>query len=149
MLKENLINSIEKYDKSLHEAILRDEETIQNLTNKQIDVCIREQIKLQVDWVKIVNHIIHLYAEAVLQTETEFAKSFRTHHTKSSATLNSSEAKYYASTDLDYIQSKRIENIAYGLKKKAEGILETIESRKFALKDLANLIIAGANSYII
>jgi len=119
------------------------------ISNKEIKDCLIEQVNLQSEWEDIVSFISSVYHRAEFEAEIIFSEKYNFVNKNANAILTTSELRHEANADIDYCNAKKLQNKAYGLKKRADGMLKTIETRKYVLKDMAGLIINWTEGYIL
>ena len=142
----NLSDRLEDFRKSLNDE-LKETKLLLPLSDKQIKDCLMEQIEIEVIWQDVVADASDLYYEAEHNAETIFSRKFNEANKNAQAILTASELKHEANADVDYSEAKKLQNKAYGLKKRAEGMLKTVETRKYILKDMSALIINGTERF--
>lgn len=142
---------VEKLD-AFYEKLTIEEAIIDKtifLEGKNLDSAMTEQIIFQQTWEDLVAEISTIHNSAESRAEHKFSYAFKQAMNDKHRDLNATECKHIANSDSDYVKYKEIENRAYGYKKRAEGKLNLIESRKYILKDLAALVINGLEKHII
>lgn len=117
--------------------------------NKILDKCLAGQINLQIEWEFLSSKISWLYKVSDSLADEAYAVAFKSAMKDRTRMLSSTECKYWANCDADFIKADAIRNEAYGLRKQIEGILRTVVGRAFVLKDLAALVIDGSNKHIV
>lgn len=124
-------------------------DTIVSLDNKVISLCLKEQVKLHSVWANFQSKINYLYALAETNEENYFAIAFNDIVRTSPVKLTATEVKIMVNTDMDYLDARKVLNKVYRYKSQVSDIVNLIESRKYILKDMTNLIVAGGDSYIL
>lgn len=119
------------------------------LENRKIDECLVSQLQLQLKWNKILARANRLVKLAENNEEEHFSIAYRDTKEFSSHTLTATDVKHIAGSDLDYIAARNLSTDVIYIKNKIQAYTDTIESRKYILKDLTNLIINGAEKYIL
>jgi hypothetical protein len=107
------------------------------------------QIELQLKYGRLYARVCSLLKESEHESDISYSEAFSAAVGDSYKDVSATEAKHKAQSDKAYYQDKTFENKVYRLKKELESIVDTIESRKYTLKDLTALVLAGAENHII
>ncbi len=132
------------YDQQLEEDLSRID-----IRDRVLSDCVRDQIELQMSWEEISKEVGFLCAELSDECDKMFSVAFRELSSNSHKALSFNEAKIYAQSDPDYIDTKRVLNRARTLEAKCEAVIDSIKSRKFLLKNICDMLRDGNDSYII
>ena len=119
------------------------------LSNKQLDSALTEQIKIQIRWERLSAKVASGYSLSKDNAEYEFAKAYTNAISDAYKDLSSTDAKFIAGCDVNYADAKKLENNYYRLRKEVEAVVDTIESRKYVLKDLTSSIINEVSKTIL
>lgn len=151
-------NGIDRY--SAFEASVKEAETLLqeqydedysliDVSNSVLSDALKEQIPLQLRWEEIYNEFKSLQEQIEDETNRMFSLAFKQLNTNSYKQLNYNEAKLYAESDDDYVEYKRLLSRMNVVKAKCYSIVESINSRKYVLKNLVDVLRDSNNDYII
>lgn len=152
MTKEDkTITILEKLDK-LETKVLAATSTLNTsypIENYTVDKTLISQIELQMTWNKFLGTVSWLLKQAKDEEDVLYAIAFRDAKLHSNVSLSASELKFFAESDMDYQDMKQVTTAVMRLKYTIQANVDAIESRKYILKDLVSLLIAGSEKYII
>lgn len=120
-----------------------------DINHMSISEAIKTQIELQLKWDAFYSEIIYVHGELEDESERMFSLAFKELTTNSYKTLSYNEAKIYAQSDGDYVQTKRVFNKAIKLKNETAAMVDSIKTRKFLVKNLTEALKDGSDGYII
>jgi len=146
------MNNIEDSLDELNEYMQSEMDDIEknvSIDSKMLDECLKEQLPLQLKWERIVAELSIVYSEAKQIADNSYSEAFKKSGENSYGDIPTTDKKYSAACSKKYQKYKGIENKASGLKKRAESVLKTVESRKYILKDLCAAVINGVEKNII
>lgn len=132
------------YDEQLEEDLSRID-----IRDRVLSDCIKDQIELQLTWEDISKEVGFLVSELSDECDRIFSIAFKELSMDSQKALSFNEAKLYAQSDNDYVDTKRVLNRAKTLNAKCEAIIDSIKSRKYLLKNICDMLRDGNESYII
>lgn len=139
---------LDRLQKTIDETFADDEDHIY-LDKRCIDDCLKDQLKLQLRWERIVAHAAAIHEEAKNESDYLFSLSYQNKMENDKRAWSTTDARILASSDISYQDMKERQVRAYKLKKESEGILSVIESRKYALKNMCDLLRDGQEKHII
>lgn len=131
------------------DALMADDHEDILIDNKNIDAAMKQQIRLQIKWESVVSMIAGLLDECTTLSDELFAVAFHDRMINDDRSWSTTDAKILTQGDERYVKCKRLENRCKAAKREAEGFLRVIETRKYTLKNLTSLIIAGSDKYIL
>lgn len=119
------------------------------LEHEIIKDAITQQLKLQIEWEKHLAFVNASFYETEVYMESAYSKAVENNLTNKNIDYSISEAKIIAQHDRNYIDVKLLYNRLLVVKREVEGVLKTVDSRKWLLKSLTDLILQGSESEII
>lgn len=119
------------------------------LDNKSLDDCLKNQIRLQLHWERVSVYVGGLYEEVKGEVEGAYAEAYRRLMVEDDRDWSTTDAKILVQSDEEYRKHKKAEIELQAAKREAEGILKTVESRKYILKNLVDSVINSTEKYII
>jgi hypothetical protein len=147
--------NLEYYDSELdrlEEAVEKtSEETLDDiyLEDVVIAVALKNQVRLQLTWELLSREISSLFDQIESELEGVYAMAIEAELKDSYKSSTISEAREFARANKEYRATKRVLQRSKYLKEMAKGIVETINSRKFVLNNLSNLIVHGSENYML
>jgi hypothetical protein len=139
---------LEKYRKEFDELMDRFGDVI--LIDKScMDDAQKQQLHLQREFGSVYAKVSALLKDCEAETEEAFADAFTEAMADAYKDRSTTEAKYHAQKDKEYMTRKRFENKVFRLKKRIETEVDTIETRKYILKDIHQAVLNGTNKHII
>lgn len=117
--------------------------------NKVITKALEEQVKLQLKWERITATVGGLYEECKRHSQGAYSEAFENRMVNDNRSWSVTEAKILADNDQRYNAYKIIENKIAMAYKECVGIVKTLDARKYALKNLTDLVIKDSDNYII
>lgn len=125
-----------------------DEKKIE-LTHKCIDECIGDHVHMHLRWEILNKKAKYLLAQSEADVEHKHALAFSKTLNNSQRAYSTTEAKTIANLCPHYINAIKERNEINSLYQQTESILKVIDSRKWLLKNLSDLIVAGGEKFII
>lgn len=141
----------EKYEKYRDEFNKLDDNFKERIEigRKLLDSVQVDQLKLQLEYGSIYGKISAFFKNCEVDSEEAYSKAFIDAMSDAYKDRSATEARHHAQSNPDYINKKKFENRVFRLKKRVENRVETIETRKYTLKDLTAAILAGVEKHII
>jgi hypothetical protein len=147
--------NLEYYDSELdrlEEAVEKTSaETIDDiyLEDVVIAVALKNQVRLQLTWELLSREISSLFDQIESELEGVYAAAIEAELKDSYKSSTISEARDFARANKEYRAIKRVLQRAKYLREMTKGVVETINSRKFVLNNLSNLIVHGSENYML
>lgn len=130
----------------LYESTIEEDFSIEHEKFRDVDA---RQLRLERNWNRLYGRVTALHQRAKYESEKAFSEAFVSASSNKRRIVNSTEAKQYATCDPNYADAKTIENKVYLLYKDLEAVCETLETRKYVLKDLVALTVIDAQNTLI
>lgn len=137
----NLVECQQQYD-TLGKTI----ESEIDLRGKRLENALAPQPSMQYAWGTLSAELAGLYKDADNAVDIAFGKAYTVAQSDNYKSVNSTDAKWAAQADDDYNTAVTRKNKIYRLKKKVDSVCDSIESRKYVLKDLTASIISQVNN---
>lgn len=119
------------------------------LDNHQLDECLKNQIRLQLQWEKMSAYTTGIYEQVKEATESAYADAYRRLMVEDNREWSTTDAKILVQSDEEYRKYKKLEIELAAAKKEVDGILKVVESRKYILKNMVDSVINSTEKYII
>lgn len=119
------------------------------IDKKLLDEAEVTQLQLQLKYGKVYAKIAALFKDCELETEEAYSDAIVDALDDAYKDRTTTEAKHHAQRDKEYMKRKRFENKVFRLKKRAESMVDTIETRKYILKDITSAVLQGVEKHII
>lgn len=142
---EEKIKKVQEQYEELYENSLDDID----LDGKKIHEALKLQIQLQLQWELFTKKVSNLHDTLEYFSETAFSEAIERELRDSYKTTTITEAKAYAGADKSFKRAKALMLMVREIRDESRGILEVINSRKYTLNNLSNLIIAGSENHIL
>lgn len=110
---------------------------------------LKEQINIQLKWEKFSAKVQYELDKQKSLAESAYTKAYTKAISDKHKIVSSTDAKNIASSDDDYIDHKKLENKFRRIRNETNSVCQTIESRKYILKDISATVINQCESYII
>jgi len=145
---QKLEDELNDFDSIFEDTFDKDELSI-SIENSVLSECLKNQVTIQLRWEQIYRHICWIMHCAEDETERLFSIAFKELMSDSYKKLQVSEAKTYALSDHEVVKSKKILNRAKLLKGNTEGVLDSIKTRGYVLKNVCDVVINDKENYVI
>ena len=140
-MNENKLEELRNYYKQL----LEQTESDILLENKTLKSANRQQLNLEMDWGTLYSTVYGITNMLEIEVDEAYSKSYSKLVNDSYKSYSATEAKQVAMTDQDFIETKKLYNNFKKLKLDIEVIKDTIESRRYLLKQLTDSVINGVD----
>ena len=140
-MNENKLEELRNYYKQL----LEQTESDILLENKTLKSANRQQLNLEMDWGTLYSTVYGITNMLEIEVDEAYSKSYSKLVNDSYKSYSATEAKQVAMTDQDFIETKKLYNNFKKLKLDIEVIKDTIESRRYLLKQLIDSVINGVD----
>lgn len=145
---QELENQIEDLRIIFDENLDGDEDQI-SIENSVLSEALKNQVTLQMRWETIYRHACWIVNQLEDETERLFSIAFKELMSDSYKSLQVSEAKTYALSDAEVVRAKRLLNKAKHHKGSTEGVLDSIKTRGYVLKNVCDVVINDKENYVI
>lgn len=149
---EKEIEALEALTRDLTESYDRLSVNIEDkldVDNKILKEVIKSQIPIQLAWESITRRAGVLHEHAEYLTESAFAAEVSDLMANSSKSLTITEAKESAKASKLFRRAKTLQVSVKMLRDDCKAILDTVDTRKYAINNLTNAIIAGVDGNIL
>jgi hypothetical protein len=140
-MNENRLNELRDY----YTELLNNTESDILLENKTLKDANRQQLNLEMDWGTLFSTVYGICNMLEIEVDEAYSHSYSKLVNDSYKSYSATEAKQVAMTDPDYIETKKLYNQFKKLKLDIEVIKDTIESRRYLLKQLTDSVINGVD----
>ena len=134
---------------SRYESIYEDVINKISLDGRIITTALKEQAELQVTWELFTKNVSNLCDLIEHKCEVAYSEAVQREVKDSYRSTTITEAKEFAKADSDYKNLKVLLYRTRLVRDESRGILETINSRKYILNNLSNLVVAGMDNHIL
>lgn len=134
---------------SRYESIYEDVINKISLDGRIITTALKEQAELQVTWELFTKNVSNLCDLIEHKCEVAYSEAVQREVKDSYRSTTITEAKEFAKADSDYKNLKVLLYRTRLVRDESKGILETINSRKYILNNLSNLVVAGMDNHIL
>lgn len=134
---------------SRYESIYEDVINKISLDGRIITTALKEQAELQVTWELFTKNVSNLCDLIEHKCEVAYSEAIQREVKDSYRSTTITEAKEFAKADSDYKNLKVLLYRTRLVRDESKGILETINSRKYILNNLSNLVVAGMDNHIL
>lgn len=140
-----------KHEKYQNEYDLLCDETLSkmDLNGAVISEALKNQVQMQLVWESMVRGVSNLHDHLEAEIEGLYSEAIEKELKDSYKSTTISEAREFAKANKEYRAARRLLFSIRETRDFSRGIMETINSRKYILNNLSNLIVHGSESYML
>lgn len=127
----------------------KEDEKFFEIDNEILKTALTDQVRLHLKWENILSSVNKLYYESETYMEAAYSLSFNEVLSNSNVDYTTTEAKILAQKDENYITVRLLYNRLMVLKKESESFLKALDTRKWILKNITDLVVEGSDNHII
>ena len=140
-MNENRLNELREH----YTELLNNTESDILLENKSLKDANKQQLNLEMDWGTLFSTVYGIVNMLEIEVDEAYSHSYSKLVNDSYKSYSATEAKQVAMTDSTFIETKKLYNSFKKLKLDIEVIKDTIESRRYLLKQLTDSVINGVD----
>jgi hypothetical protein len=138
----------EKYQNE-YDALCESTLTMMELDGVIVSTALKNQVHLQLVWESMVRGVSNLHDHLEAELEGLYSEAVETELRDSYKSSKITEAREFAKANKAYRAARRLLFSVRETRDYSKGILDTINSRKYILNNLSNLIVHGSESYML
>ena len=119
------------------------------LDNEILKDALKQQVELHLRWESLLSNVLRAYYDAETYTEAAYSDAMNNIMSNSNVDYTTTEAKILAQRDTNYIDIKLVYNRLLVLKRECESTLKAIDTRKWMLKGITDLVVQSTENHII
>lgn len=135
--------------KNLYQKLYEQDADSIPIDSKQIDEAIKEQLQLEFRWQELYSYACYVHDKAKTETERVLGEVVHRLMAESPRSWGFQESKTIGANEPEYINAKIKENDVAAIRRKIDAVVKVIESRKYALKNMTDLVLASSEKHII
>lgn len=143
-----LTDRVNDLDELVEEQYNKDSEQI-DVQNQRLGVVSKNQLKLQLEWYDILRTAQFILSEIDDELDRQFSLAFIELMEDHSKQLSTTEGKIYANSTREVVETKKLKNRAVEVKDRIDGVVEAINTRKYIIKNLTDMLTHGHEDYLI
>lgn len=147
----DLIDIQNEFDrlKQDYEELFEETEELVLIEGKILKDALRDQLPLELSWELMVKKLCNLYDHAELLVDTTFAEAVKEVMKDKYVDHTFMEAKTYAKANKSYKAAVTLLNDIRHIRDESKGVSEVTKTRKYTLKSLSDVLVAGVENHII
>jgi ElaB/YqjD/DUF883 family membrane-anchored ribosome-binding protein len=119
------------------------------IDNEILKNALTDQVRLHHKWEHLLSGSRNIFYEAETYMEAAYSKALSDVLSNSNVDYTTTEAKILAQKDSNYVEVRLLYNRISNVKKDAESVLRALETRKWILKNITDLVVQGVDNHII
>lgn len=143
------INKTFETMKQEYESLFEETEELVFIDGKLLKDALKNQLPLEMSWELMCKKLCNLYDHAELVAETAYSDACKSVMKDKYVSYTFTEAKTYAKADSMYKNAMKTLNDIRHIRDEARGVCEVVKTRKYTLKSLSDVLIAGVENHII